>query len=80
VTHDGTRAILPPKEFALLRALAERPGTILSRTELEARLYGTGEEREGNAVDVLIHYVRKRFGKAVIHNVRGAGWMVLKER
>jgi two-component system OmpR family response regulator len=56
----------------------ERPGRILSRAQLEERLYGWGEEVESNAVDVLIHSVRKKLGKEVIRNLRGAGWMVVK--
>jgi DNA-binding response OmpR family regulator len=68
--------VLPAKEFALLQALAERPGSILSRQQLEDRLYDWGNEVESNAVDVLIHYVRRRFGKEVVQNVRGVGWMI----
>jgi two-component system, OmpR family, response regulator len=56
----------------------ERPGTILSRAQLEERLYGWGEEVESNAVEVLIHSVRKKLDREVIRNVRGAGWMVVK--
>ncbi|MCW6513113.1 response regulator transcription factor [Lichenifustis flavocetrariae] len=72
------RRILSAREFALMRALMERPGTILSRSQIEERIYGWGEEVESNAVDVLIHSLRKRFGKDLISNVRGAGWMVMK--
>ena len=68
--------MLPPREFALLHALLERPGRILSRHQLEEKIYGWGEEVESNAIDVLIHYVRKKLGKDVVRNVRGAGWMV----
>jgi two-component system OmpR family response regulator len=78
VSYRGRADLLPAREFALLQALAERPGTILSRTQLEERLYGWGEEVESNAVDVLIHYVRRRFGKDIIRNVRGAGWIVAR--
>ncbi|TAN66734.1 MAG: response regulator transcription factor [Magnetospirillum sp.] len=78
ICHD-TIEILPAREFALMQALMERPGAILSRTQLEDRLYGWGEEVESNAVDVLIYSIRKKFGKDVIRNVRGAGWMVLKD-
>jgi DNA-binding response OmpR family regulator len=78
VNYRGASEILPAREFALLRALAERPGTILSRSQLEERLYGWGNEVESNAVDVLIHYVRRKFGKDIVRNVRGAGWMVPK--
>jgi DNA-binding response OmpR family regulator len=76
VSYRGTTAVLPAKEFSLVRALAERPGTILSRSQLEDRLYDWGNEVESNAVDVLIHYVRRKFDKDVIRNVRGIGWMI----
>ena len=74
----GTTLVLPAREFALIRALADRSGRILSRGQLEERLYGWGEEVESNAIDVLIHYVRRKFDKDIIRNVRGAGWMVPK--
>lgn len=70
--------VLSAREFALLQALLLRPGTILSRAELEERLYGWNEEVESNAVDFLIHGVRKKLGAHIIKNVRGAGWMVEK--
>ena len=69
---------LSSREFALMRALMERPGTILAKRRLEECLYGWGEEVESNAVDVLIHSVRKKFDEDIIRNVRGAGWMVVK--
>jgi DNA-binding response OmpR family regulator len=78
VRYRGTTAVLSAREFALVHALAERPGAILSRAQIEKRLYGWGEEVESNAVDVLIHYVRSRFGKDIVRNVRGAGWMIAK--
>jgi DNA-binding response OmpR family regulator len=76
VTYRDISIVLPGKEFALLQALAERPGAILSRRQLEDRLYDWGKEVESNAVDVLIHYVRRRFGKDVVQNVRGVGWRI----
>jgi len=74
----GVEVQLSAREFALLQALLLRPGTILARTELEERIYGWNEEVESNAVDFLIHGVRKKLGTSVIKNVRGAGWMVDK--
>ena len=59
-------------------ALLVRPGAILSRSELEDRLYGWGNEVESNAVEFLIHGLRRKLGKDVIGNVRGLGWMVSK--
>ncbi|OMG70381.1 response regulator transcription factor [Burkholderia ubonensis] len=74
---DGQAPIqLSNREFSLLRALLVRPGAILSRRELEDRLYGWGEEVESNAVEFLIHSLRRKLGSAVIKNVRGVGWMV----
>ena len=70
--------VLSAREFALLHALLLRPGTILARAELENRIYGWNEEVESNAVDFLIHGVRRKLGKDAIKNVRGAGWMVGK--
>ena len=78
LSYRGRTEILSAREFALMRALVERPGTILSRAQLEDRLYGWGDEVESNAVEVLIHYVRRRFDKDIIRNVRGAGWMVVR--
>ena len=78
VSFRGATHVLPAREFALLQALAERPGTILSRNQLEEKLYGYGQEVESNAVDVLIFYIRKKFGPDIIRNIRGAGWMVSK--
>jgi len=75
---DATE-LLSAREFALLHALLLRPGAILTRAELEERIYGWNEEVESNAVDFLIHGVRKKLGADVIKNVRGAGWMVSKD-
>ena len=67
---------LSAREFALLHALLLRPGTILSRADLEEQIYGWNEEVESNAIDFLIHSVRRKLGADVIKNIRGAGWMV----
>jgi DNA-binding response OmpR family regulator len=72
--------VLPAREYALMHALMERPGRILSRAQIEERIYGWGKEVESNAVDVLIHSIRRKFGKDVILNVRGAGWMTPRSR
>ena len=78
LSRDGVTDVLPAREYALMLALVERPGRILSRSQIEDRIYGWGEEVESNAVDVLIHSVRRKFGKDIILNVRGAGWMAPK--
>ena len=81
-THELSRAgvseILPAREYALMHALMSRPGRILSRAQIEELIYGWGEEVESNAVDALIYSIRRKFGKDVIFNVRGAGWITPK--
>jgi two-component system OmpR family response regulator/two-component system response regulator QseB len=74
VLISGERSQLSAREFALLHALLERPGAILSREQLENRIYGWGEEVSSNAVDVLIHGMRRKLGADAIRNVRGLGW------
>lgn len=81
-THEariGEHAVrLTAREFSLLQSLLLRPGAILSRSELENRIYGWNEEVESNAVEFLIHALRKKLGADTIKNVRGVGWMVSK--
>jgi two-component system response regulator QseB len=69
---------LSAREYALLAALLERPGAILSRGQLEQRLYGWGEEVESNAIEVHIHNLRKKLGADFIRNVRGLGYTLSK--
>jgi DNA-binding response OmpR family regulator len=76
VLVQGERSQLSAREFALLHALLERPGAILSRDQLESRIYGWGEEVSSNAVDVLIHGMRRKLGADTIRNVRGLGWRI----
>jgi len=77
-TYKGESIALSAREFALLAALLERPGAILSRAQLEQRLYGWGEEVESNAVEVHIHNLRKKLGAGFIRNLRGLGYSVPK--
>lgn len=77
--HGQPPVQLSNREFALLHALMQRPGAILSRTDLEDRVYGWGEEVESNAIEYLIHSLRKKLGSEAIRNIRGAGWMVSKQ-
>ena len=69
---------LSNREFSLLQAFLVRPGAILSRSDLEDRIYAWGDEVESNAVEFLIHGLRRKLGSEVIKNVRGIGWMVSK--
>ncbi|MBN9013219.1 MAG: response regulator transcription factor [Rhizobiales bacterium] len=76
VAQGGESWRLTAREFALLQALMLRPGAILSRGDLERHIYGWNEEVESNAVEFLIHAIRKKLGASAIRNVRGVGWMV----
>ena len=80
VSIDGIdqSILLSNKEFSILQALILHPGQIYSRSELEDKVYGWGEEVESNAIDLLIHALRKKIGKEHIKNIRGVGWMVSK--
>jgi len=69
---------LSAREFALLHALMEQPGAVLSRPKLEERLYGWGQEVASNAVDVHLHNLRRKLGADIIFNVRGVGFKVVK--
>ena len=80
VSIDGIdqSILLSNKEFSILQALILHPGQIYSRSELEDKVYGWGEEVESNAIDFLIHALRIKIGKEYIKNIRGVGWMVSK--
>ena len=74
--RDGVPVPVSPREFALLHALLEHPGRILSRAQLEERLYGWGEEVGSNVVEVHIHSLRRKLGADLIRNVRGVGYRI----
>jgi len=78
VTHTVRLGDLPQnvtaREFALLRILMERPEAVLSRAQIEERLYGWDEQIQSNAVEFTIHSLRKKLGSGMIENVRGVGW------
>ncbi|MFK7964611.1 MAG: response regulator [Burkholderiaceae bacterium] len=72
----GEPVVLSAREWAVLEPLVARPGQILSRPQLEEKLYGWGEEISSNAVEVYIHKLRRKLGSQAIRNVRGLGYMV----
>jgi two-component system response regulator QseB len=74
----GKEVALSARELALLEALLERPGTVLSRAQLEERLYGWQQEIESNAVEVHIHALRRKLGADLIRTLRGVGYMIAK--
>ena len=78
VKRDGRPVVLSAREYAIVEALMLRPGAILSRAQLEERMYGWGEEVESNAVEVHIHAVRRKLGADFIQNMRGVGYFIPK--
>jgi len=78
VSLQGQPVNLSAREFALLRAFLDRPGVVLSRAQLEEKLYGWDDSIDSNAVEVHIHALRKKLGSDFIKNVRGIGYLVSK--
>jgi len=76
VTLDDTALALSAREFALLDALLARPGAILSRAQLEEKLYTWKDGVDSNAVEVHLSTLRRKLGPGWIRNVRGLGWML----
>ena len=78
VTLRGVPVQLSAREWAVLEPLLARPGRVLSRQQLEDKLYGWGDEVSSNAVEVYIHGLRKKLGPELVLNVRGVGYLVPK--
>lgn len=76
VTYAGRTQPLSARELALLEALMMRAGQAFSREQLESKIYPMQEEIASNAIEFLIHSLRKKLDKQVIKNIRGLGWMV----
>ena len=76
VTRDGQPVLLSAREYAVLELLLQRPGAVLSRAQIEDRLYGWGEEIESNAVSVYVHQLRKKLGADYIRSMRGVGYFL----
>jgi len=78
VTLDTVDVSLSRREFAVLHALMQRPGAVLSRSQLEERLYGWDGDVESNAVEVHIHKLRAKLGRGVVETLRGVGYRLGK--
>ena len=78
-TVHGQPVSLSAREWAVLEALIARPGAVLSRAQLEEKLFSWKDDISSNAVEVYVHGVRKKLGNDFIQNVRGLGYVVPKE-
>ena len=79
VERDGEPVVLSAHEFSVLEALLQRPGSVLSRAQLEDRLYGWSEGIESNAIEVYVHGLRRKLGNDAIRTLRGVGYFVPKD-
>ena len=79
VTKNGDTVELSAREFAVLEALMQRPGSVLSREKLEESVYGWGNEVGSNAIEVHLHHLRRKLGPGLIGNVRGVGYRVTED-
>ena len=78
VEHKGVPVTLSAHEFSVLEALLQRPGAVLSRSQLEDRLYGWDDQIGSNAIEVYIHSLRRKLGTDAIRTLRGVGYFVPK--
>jgi len=79
VEREGVPVALSAHEYRVLEALLQRPGAVLSRAQLEDRLYGWSGQIESNAVEVYVHGLRRKLGSDAIRTLRGVGYFVPKE-
>jgi DNA-binding response OmpR family regulator len=80
VRKAGEPVALSSREFDLLHALMLNPGRVLSREQLEQRVYGWGQEVESNAIEVHVHHLRRKLGASIVQTVRGIGYMLAAQR
>jgi len=79
VRWRGEPRALAPKEFALLEVLVRHAGRVLTREQLEEKLYGWGEETGSNAVEVHVHHLRRKISPSVVQTIRGVGYVLPKD-
>lgn len=75
LTKGGNLIDLGAKEFSILQTLFERAGRVVTKSDLEETLYGWGEEVSSNAVEVLVHRIRKKLGMNIVKTIRGVGYI-----
>lgn len=75
-SYHGKPVDLSATEFALLHALMLGAGRVLSRAQLEEKLYAWGEEVESNAIEVHIHHLRRKISPTLIETIRGVGYLI----
>ena len=79
VAWRGEAKTLSRKEFALLHAFMLNAGRVMSREQLEEKLYGWGEEIESNALEVHLHHLRRKLFPGVVQTLRGVGYLMPRD-
>ena len=74
VQWNGAPVELTARELMLLEALMAHPGRILSKAQLQEKLYDWGETLESNTLEVHVHHLRRKLGRDIIRTVRGVGY------
>ncbi len=78
--RDGAPVDLSAREFGVLLALVEVRPRVLSRAQIEAKLYTWNEALDSNAIEVHVHHLRKKLGEGVIRTMRGVGYFMPEDR
>lgn len=79
VVQDGQPVEMSPREFSVLLVLLQARGRVLSRQQIEERLYSWQSAIESNAVEVHIHHLRRKLGSGCIQTMRGVGYFMPQE-
>lgn len=74
IVKSGRLVDLTAREWAIFEAFVQRPGQVISKAQLEDRLYAFGAEVESNTIEVHVSRLRKKLGPDVVHTVRGIGY------
>lgn len=78
VSVDGKRVELSGREWSVLEPLITRPGVVLSRAQLEEKVFAWNDDLGSNAIEVYVHSLRRKLGPGIIRNMRGIGYVVDK--
>ena len=76
ITVNGKAVVLTAREWVLFEAFLQRPAQLLSKAQLEERLYSFDREIDSNAIEVHVHHLRRKLGDTVIRTMRGVGYFV----
>ncbi|MFV2056753.1 MAG: response regulator, partial [Thiohalomonadales bacterium] len=79
LSNNGSQVLLSAREFRLFQLLLENRGRVVTRANLEDKLFGWDNEIESNSLEVFIHHLRKKLGANLIRTVRGIGYTIEKE-